>query len=708
VRNNGSNVEVVIDTDPDEFVEKLRASLSPLARIDDVRYEEYAGELGEFRILKSSSGERDSPIPADTATCQDCLKEMFDPADRRYLFPFTNCTNCGARYTVIQDVPYDREKTTMAPFGMEPKCRAEYENPLDRRFHAQTVACPEDGPRYWLYDKDGKAVETAQPIKDFAGKIAEGALGVMKSWGGTHLVARLPELERFRTWYKRPQKPFAVMARDIEAARKLAELSEREIEILTSPQRPICLVRKRDDMRDVLDLAAPGLDTVGLFLPYTASQHVFFHHYPHDAVLMTSANRPGVPMALELEGAKVLEADCYLMHDRVIANRADDSVVIPRPKGVYFIRKSRGYIPDPFPAGHEHNVVAVGAEMNVVASVCRNGVHYTTPYIGNARNYDVSQFLSQATRHVMDLLGQKELDAVVCDKHPQYATRRFAKELREEYGCRLFDVQHHHAHAASLMLEHSVADDVVCLAVDGTGFGPPDQIWGGEVMITSFDGFIRVGYLEPLPLPGGDRAAEDPRRMAFAIYDGLGLEPPFFVGKEAELMRKLAAKGPMSSSMGRVLDAVSAILGICTQRTYDGEPAMKLEPYLARGSKAYDFTCGTKGGGIQTTELFGQLIEHVKSDLDERKKADLARSFVEALLTEMFEAARMTAEARGIGTLGWTGGVSYNLPMTEIIEGLAKDAGLELLTHRRVPNGDGGISTGQAAIAGATLTAEGH
>jgi hydrogenase maturation protein HypF len=326
VQNNGSNVVIVVDRDGEEFVRRLRAELPPLARLDSVEISDSADVIGAgFRIVPSSAGQKGVGIPNDVAVCDDCLRELFDPADRRYLYPFTNCTNCGARFTVIADLPYDREKTSMQDFPMDPDCRNEYADPTNRRFHHQTISCPHCGPSYYLLDARGNHVDGAEPIARFADLLHGGSIGVAKSWGGMHICSTLPALPRLRNWYHRPEKPFAILVRDMDAARRYGRPTPFEERLLASSHRPVVLVRKSD--LPVNEVISPGLGTVGMFLPYSGMHHLLFHHLKEDALVMTSANLPGEPMVLRDSDALDLKAEAYLMHDREIVNRCDDSVL---------------------------------------------------------------------------------------------------------------------------------------------------------------------------------------------------------------------------------------------------------------------------------------------------------------------------------------------------------------------------------------------
>ncbi len=736
VRNNGSNVEICIDGGDERFLERLRSELPPLARIESVESEPLApGECDafeRFEIKFSKEGKRLSPIPADTALCAPCRAEMHDPDDRRYHYAFTNCTDCGARFSVISDVPYDRPKTSMAPFEMCDACLAQYRDPLNRRFHAQTVSCPVCGPHYRLYDEHGAAIETDtdtdtntdtdDPISRFARLVDDGAIGVVKAWGGMHIVATLEQVPVLRERYHRPAKPFAVMVRDLDAAGRYAALDDDAVALLTAPQAPITLVPKREGETAAMQAAvAPALDRIGLYLPHTGVQIRLFDALEHDALVMTSANLPGEPMTTENEDAFALEADLYLLHNRAIVNRCDDSVILPYRKNRYFLRKSRGYVPDPMTIPHDRSIVCVGPERNVVASFSRNGKLTLSQYIGNTRHYDVLAFLERAIGHLSTLFGLETLDAVGLDLHPRYATRRAARAIADEAGCRTIPVQHHFAHAASIMLEHQRFDPLVCLSLDGTGWGTDGTVWGGEVLLFSRHRHQRVASLGTFPLIGGDAAIRDPRRLVFAFEERLerarGPITDRFTPTEARVMARAMSKSVRTSSLGRVLDTLSCWLGVGCERTYDGEPAIRLERYLARGRARFEFKAPfvPDADGLPRVDLdalFAQLtaqldalgFDPLASDAPtERQRADLAVSFVEPLIGTLTSAAILSAYEEGIGAVGLSGGVTYNIPICEMVRKRVERAGLELLLHDRLPNGDGGISAGQNLIVGWAL-----
>ena len=691
VQNNGSNVVIEVDRDADEFVEELRSQLPPLARIDSIAVEEGAppGSLGKgFRIVASGSGEKGVGIPNDVALCGNCRRDLFDPSNRRYLYQFTNCTDCGARFTVIEDLPYDREMTSMRDFPMCDDCRREYEDPSDRRFHHQTISCPKCGPKFRLLDGEGRKIE-GEPTPTFASLLEDGAIGIAKGWGGMHLCCTLSTLPRMREWYRRKEKPFAVMVRDLDAALRYAVPTEFEKQLLLSSHRPIVIVDKIEN--EVTELISPGLGNIGLFLPYTGMQHLLFHYLAEDALIMTSANVPGEPMVLRDQDALGLGAEYYLLHDRRIVNRCDDSVLRTFGGNAFFLRKSRGDVPSSIPFPWKMTAIGVGPQENIAGALAFNGRIHQTQYVGDGSSYGVIEFLESALDYNMRLLGADDVQAVGMDMHPAYTTRHLAMRLADKHRAELVEVQHHWAHAAALMAE-SGRDEMVALTIDGTGYGEDGVAWGGEVLHATFEDYERIGHLQEMPLIGGERAVYDVRRLAFGLREMAGLGQVAEI-PEAPLLRKMMPTAPRTTSLGRVLDAVSAELGFCSYRSYDGEPAMKLERHLENGGRNIPIEVMRIGGIVQTVPMFAQMVES-RGAAD-----DKARSFVDALLEGLVDIAADRATSAGLEEIGITGGVSYNRTITRTVEELAKARGFKLIVPDKLPNGDGGIATGQCAVA---------
>ncbi|MCL2149047.1 MAG: Sua5/YciO/YrdC/YwlC family protein, partial [Methanomassiliicoccaceae archaeon] len=549
------------------------------------------------------------------------------------------------------------------------------------------VCCPRCGPSYRLVGKDGLPVR-GDPMAGFARMLSDGGIGVIKGWGGMHICCTLDNVARLREWYRRGQKPFAVMARDEAAVRRLGDPTEDEMECVLSPHRPIVLIKKRRS--GVTDLVSPGLDNIGVFLPYTGAQHLVFWHLGGDSLVMTSANLPGEPMVLDDEGAMGLGADMLLTHDQAILNRADDSVLRVHGGRTSFIRRSRGHVPSHVPIGLEGSAVAVGAQENLAGAAACGGRIHPTQHIGDGDGVGVVEYLEEALRAHMGMLGCRP-DAVAMDLHPGYSNRGLARRLAEEHGSELVEVQHHWAHAASLMVDNG-ADCVAALTLDGSGYGTDGTVWGGEVLAADLTGFSRAARLEGIPLLGSERALHDLRRLRFAIDAMNGEENRSFPDGEAAVLMKMMDKSVRCSSMGRLMDAVSYSLGVCSVRTYDGEPAMKLEPLLASGRLIPGFETESKGGVVGTAHLFSRIG-------DGGDPADVAYSIIYNVMRCLVEGAVDAADSAGMGPIGITGGVSYNSAVCRMFAELAEGSGHELIFHKDIPNGDGGVSVGQAAIA---------
>jgi hydrogenase maturation protein HypF len=685
VRNDGS--DVVIDTDADEtFLDELVRNLPPLAVIEntEITRTAYRGGKGFF-IADSGEGTGGVGIPTDTAVCANCLKDM--ETGRRKGYEFTTCTDCGARFTLMTGIPYDRRNTAMSDFRMCQVCASEYDDPANRRFHHQTVCCPDCGPRYRLIGADENVIP-GDPLRGFADIVRKGGIGVAKSWGGMHICA-VPEMaDRLRVWYGRPQKPFALMIRDMDSVSRYAEPDAGETEHLTSVHRPIVLVRKTPS--DITEDLSPGLDNIGIFLPYTGMQHMLFRRLGRDALIMTSANLPGEPMILDDLAVLELRADAYLLHDQRITNRADDSVLRVNGPNVSFIRKSRGHIPSYIRTDMDGDVAAIGAQENLTASVSAGGKIWTTQHIGDGGSFGIPEYLDEAVRSLIRMTGCRPA-VIAMDLHPGYSNRRIGRALANEFGADVIEIQHHWAHAAALLADNK-KDECIAISVDGTGYGADGNAWGGEILRADLSGYERIAHLQNIPLLGSEKALYDLRRLKFAIDSINGTPSQLFSEKDSEVLRKMIPSSVMTSSFGRLLDALAFTLGVCNVRTYDGEPAMKMEPLLSRGRMLNGFGTELNGKEIMTAGLFARIRR-------EDRREDTAYSIIRNVVDVMVMTACDAADSAGIRNIGLTGGVSYNSPIRSMVEEGVRKRGLDLLVHRTVPNGDGGISVGQAAIA---------
>ncbi|MCX8173292.1 MAG: carbamoyltransferase HypF [Thermoplasmata archaeon] len=697
VKNNGSNVEIVVDDRAAEFVEELKRNLPPNARISEIKIEEVEGKLPDsFVILSSTDGKKDFPPPPDYGMCNACLGDFSEKGNRRYNYAFTNCTDCGARFAVIKALPFDRANTTMDEFQMCEACRNEYSSPENRRFHAQTISCPKCGPRYLLYNRNADVVDAENPFKKFAEQIDAGSICVLKTYGGMHLICSLEHIPYFREWYRRKTKPFALMLRNLETVEKYALLSEKERELLCSQSRPIVLVRKKG-FDEKIENAAPKLPNFGVMLPYAPVHYLVFQHLKSDGFVATSANPPGEPMHIENQAAFSLGADYYLLHNMEIYNRCDDAVLRVYRDRKFFIRKSRGFVPDAIVFDSEKTCIGVGAQENLSASLLFNGKIYTTQYIGDGENYAVIQYLKQAIKHYLHLFEVKEVDTVCIDLHPGYTTRKVGVAVATEFNANLVEVQHHWAHAGSLLVDNG-EERCVCLALDGTGYGPDGGVWGGEVLVADYRNFRRFGHLSEFPLIGGEKAVYDIGRIAFGLAELAGFE---LKREDAEILRKLMGKSVRCTSMGRFLDGLSYILGVCRERTYDGEPAMQLETLLMSGRTGVKMPENlVEESGKEYVVNVVPVVARIFECLGKERNEDIAYSAVEAVARALVGIAARAAGEYGCRKIGVTGGVSYNEVIVGMLEKHAKDHQLELMLHDSVPNGDMGISVGQCAIGG--------
>ncbi|MFP4000558.1 MAG: carbamoyltransferase HypF [Thermoplasmata archaeon] len=687
VKNMGGEVEVVIDSDGEKFLNELKKSLPPLAKIEEIEKREKEVSADRFEIVESTSGKKESStIPVDTALCEDCLEEMKREDDRREGYAFTNCTNCGARYSAIYSLPYDREKTTMREFPMCEECQVEYEAPMDRRFHAQTISCPDCGPEYTLYDKNKEKIGG---ISEFVGLIEEGEIGIAKSWGGMHIVCKLEEIPRLRKKYGRPEKPFAIMVPDIQTAEKYAEIDRKDL--FQGPRRPIMVFKKKDLDSEILDYVAPDLPTVGIMLPYTGFHHLLFEKSDLEAVVMTSANPPGEPMVIKDDQAFELPFDYFLLHNRKIANRVDDSLVRTHGEDALIIRRSRGYVPSPLDFV-DANVMAAGADKDGCLALSTDELLYASQYLGDLKSYSATKFYERTADHLMSLLGIDKINSVAVDLHPKYQSRKLGLNFADRFDADIHEVQHHWAHGASLLLEHDI-EEIITIAVDGTGYGEDGNSWGGEILRCDKKGYDRLYHLENFPLLGGEKAVKEPKRLVYAIQKKKGLNGDYFDQEKKDIFNKMMDDAVKTSSFGRLLDAVSCGLEVCKDRTYEGEPAMKLEKQLIKGKDVKDYDVKIEGDEIKSLDPFLNMLD------DDISRENRALSYVKAVSETLAEAALQSCEGEGVKNIGISGGVSYNRPIAKTIETYLKDRGCELLTHEKIPNGDMGIPFGQAVIA---------
>ncbi len=737
VRNDAAGIHVEVEGVPEElapFLRGLRDEAPPLAVVEAVAWKPLAtlGE-SEFRIEVSREGAARTLVSPDVAACEACLAELFDPADRRYRYPFTNCTNCGPRFTITRQVPYDRATTTMAAFEMCPECRAEYDDPADRRFHAQPNACPACGPRVKLLDRFGRELgpSAEDPIRRAARMLRGAAVLAVKGLGGYHLACDPFDgdaVRALRGRKVRQDKPFAVMCRDVIQARRLCRLSPEEEKLLTSPARPIVLLERQEDC-GVTEEVAPRQNTLGVMLAYTPLHHLLLG----DAgipLVMTSGNRSDEPIAYKDEEAfeRLGDiADFFLVHDREVHMRTDDSVTRVQRGGPYPIRRSRGYTPAPLalPEGFARHVLACGGELKNTFCLGRDRHAFMSHHIGDLENYETLRSFREGVEHFCRLFDVRP-ELVACDLHPDYLSTRYAREL-EEAGYPVAGVQHHHAHVAGCLADNGqpLSERAIGVALDGTGYGTDGAVWGGEFLEGSIEGgFERRAHLDYMPLPGGAAAIRQPWRMALAQLVTLygeeeTLRLPLDVVRKAgernvRLVARLVEHGlntPPTSSAGRLFDAVAALVGVPgTQRaTYEGQAAVELELAAKRTAAArrYPFRLrpGEEGWVIETREIIAGVVEDLLAGCP---KGAISARFHRTVAEMVAAACERIREASGTGAVALSGGTFQNMLLLGQATELLEKRGFEVYTHRRVPTNDGGLALGQAVLADRVFREEGE
>ena len=708
----------------DEFSLRLRREAPAMAIVVEVVVEE-TSPLGDegFQIVPSraAAGTR-TLVPPDVATCADCLRELSDPGDRRYRHPFITCTNCGPRFTIINDLPYDRVATTMAAFPMCPRCQEEYDDPGDRRFHAQPVSCHGCGPRLWWEAGDRTVIGHDQAIAEAQRALADGGIIAIKGIGGFHLACDATNsgaVARLRARKHRPDKPFALMVPDLDAVRRIAAVSPGEAELLSCPARPIVLLTARP-ASPVAEGVAPGLDELAVMLPYAPLHHLLLSAQPDSGQLppqllvMTSGNLSDEPLCFDNEDARVRLgriADAFLMHDRPIAVPCEDSVVTLVEGRESPVRRSRGFAPLPVRLpGIGPSVLAVGGEVKNAFCVTRDDLAFCSAHLGDMGSLESQQAFVSSVGH-LTALHAVEPQAVVADRHPGYATTRWAEQWAERTQQPLVSAQHHHAHVASLLAEHGRVGQVVLgVAFDGTGFGCDQQVWGGEVLHVGADvsEFQRVGHLELFGLAGGDAAVRNPFRVALALLQAAGLDdggwaPAGIPAGELAVVRGQLGSGAgcvQTSSVGRLFDGVASLLEVRHRVTYEAQAAIELEALARSATRPVRLEMSADAGVLHLSELVAGLVQGRRRGA---APADLAAGFHDALARATAKLVIALAAERGVGTIGLTGGVFQNRLLHVGLAQLLRAAGLEVLTHRQVPANDGGLALGQAVIGRAAL-----
>lgn len=698
----------------DTFRRRLREEAPPLSRIVDFALKEIPPSHDDgFSIIESDDNASASTLIApDMSVCADCLRELFDPADRRYRYPFINCTNCGPRFTITAGIPYDRPKTSMRVFPMCPDCEREYHDPGNRRFHAQPNACPVCGPKVELRDRNGDMIATDDPVQSAVDLLKAGNIVAIRGLGGFHLAvdafndAAVSELRRRKG---RAEKPFAMMAPDIETIERFCYVEEEEKALLTAPTRPIVLLRARAET-PVAPSVAPGNAYLGFMLPYTPLHYLLVRER-FDALVMTSGNYSEEPIAIgNAEGLERLRplADFFLLHDREILQRCDDSVARVVGGKTRLLRRSRGFVPVPVFVEGEFKtpVLACGGELKSAIALTRGNAVFLSQHIGDLDNPAAFKFYQHSIGYLKDIL-QIEPEIIAHDLHPEYLSTKWATEQ----GLPLVGVQHHHAHLVSVQAENGVSGKTIGIILDGTGYGTDGTIWGGEVLVGDAREFTRFAWLEPVPMPGGEAAVREPWRMAVSyLYASFGagieaLRIPVIERHRGELpvMLRMIDRGvnsPVSSGCGRLFDAVSSILGIREVANYEAQPAIELEMSVDESVRAvYENALPERGAHGSFSVL--PLVESVVGDLRSNVPLSRIAAMFHLTLAEIFvRLAKSAREATGLNKVALSGGVFQNVFFFNFIVTRLQGEGFEVLTHSVVPANDGGLALGQAVIAG--------
>lgn len=766
VRNSSAGVDIAVDGSQavlDAFAHDLQTLLPPLARIDTFQaISRPANGFTQFEIVPSTAiAGAFQPISPDVSVCPDCLREMVEPSDRRYHYPFINCTNCGPRFTIIQDIPYDRPKTTMANFVMCPECQAEYENPLDRRFHAQPIACPECGPGVWLVSSEQLAV-SSQPVSLSASQpvsgqdaprtthhairktrqlLAEGKIVAIKGLGGFHLACdatNAAAVTQLRERKLRVDKPFAVMVADEHAAAAHCVLSEAEKEVLCGRERPIVLLKRHLDSTIAREVA-PHQDHLGVMLPYTPLHYLLLEPeagFP-TALVMTSGNLSEEPIVTTNEEALTRLsslADAFLLHNRDIHIRCDDSVVrildlrltiddstpsqqssIVNRQSYIPLRRSRGYAPFPVKLPRPMpSILATGAELKNSFCLTRDQYAFMSHHIGDLENYETLCSFKEGIAH-FERLFRVRPELIVYDKHPNYLSTRYALERAEREGLPAIGVQHHHAHIAACMAEHGLSGDrpVIGVALDGTGYGDDGTIWGGEFLVADYAGFTRPYYLRPVRLPGGDKAVREPWRMALAYLHQANIPwtdtlPPVHhatrITHHATRTTPLdiiahqiesGLNAPLTSSMGRLFDAAAALIGIRQVVNYEAQAAIEMEALVQEGdAAAYPFSL--ENGQINMAPLWQTMVGEWQKGVG---AAALAIRFHNSIAQMVVTVCDQIRSETGLNEVALSGGVWQNISLLKRTIPALQSKGFTVYWHTAVPSNDGGLALGQAMIA---------
>ena len=735
VSNNSAGVFIQAAAEQsrlDSFIARIKTEAPPLAEIlsiDSTPIDAAQISQSAFSIQQSASAaSANTAIPPDIALCDDCLKELLSPRDRRYQYPFINCTNCGPRFTIIETIPYDRPKTSMNVFPMCPACQEEYEDPTNRRFHAQPNACPDCGPQLSWHNSHGALLPCDSPVTDAVNALRQGNIVAIRGLGGFHLAAdgcSENSVALLRQRKNRPSKPLAIMVRDLDTVATLCHLSSTERKALNSPQHPIVLLRKKEK-GPLAENLHPGVTEVGIMLPYTPLHHLLFATPDCPAVLvMTSGNYSGQPICTtnadaisQLNGI----ADYFLLHNREILTRVDDSVTRKMHNDMRLIRRARGFTPSPVTLANQlPQVLGCGGGLKSTFCLGRRNQAFLSQHIGDLFNLESYEFYTESIKHHQQVF-EIEPEAYIRDLHPDYLSSRYA----DEHGSTVYQVQHHHAHAVAVMAEHHLEGPVLAVILDGTGYGNDGTIWGGEILLSRLTDFERLGHLEQLPLPGGDRAAEEPWRMALAgLYQIYGRDAllernlPGLLQTVSEAQREILVdmmengfNTPLTSSCGRLFDAVAALLNLRLRCDYEGHAAMELEALASRKLPSSWLTVldtimteeqspflsfSDRKGKIKSSKFVKMVLAETAKGIGANQ---IARHFHAELICSIAKLVIKFSTLYGINKIVLSGGCMQNRLLLEGLFYVLEKANLHVYTGAKIPVNDGGISFGQIIIGG--------
>lgn len=719
VQNNMDGVKIHAEGERElisRFLVDLKNNAPRLSKINEIIVERAAvtGKL-DFTIIESErSGTSMLVIPVDSAVCDDCLREMNDPNDFRYGYPFINCTQCGPRYTIIEELPYDRPYTSMKTFPMCEDCRKEYEDPTNRRHHAQPIACPKCGPKVQLFAFDGKEIESGNPITETITLLKEGKIVAIKGLGGYHLAcdARNEQaVAELRKRKKRPLRPLAVMAASNEKAEKISEMSALDKEVLGSPESPIVVLRKNQNY-DLADSVAPGMGTIGIMLPYTPLHHLLLADSELSCLVMTSANPSGMPILYKDDEAfQYLQgiADYYLTNNREILHPVDDSVVQTNDGKLDFFRRSRGYVPDPFPTdGHVSGIVAFGGQQKTTFTIGRNEQIFVGPHIGDLENIETIEHYQREMAHLLKWVDTPKITAVI-DAHPGYQVQKLVKD---DHFSEIVEVQHHHAHMAGCIGEHNLIGNVYGIILDGTGYGLDGNVWGFEIFHGDAAGFNRLAHLHYTPLPGVEKCIKEPWRIAAAMLmsllgdEGLELAKRIFAGKisEIDILKMMITQNintVYAGTCGRLFDAVSAICGITEISTYEGEAAIRFAELADERLVYKPYPFNLEEHDVITINFSSMLREIAADVLRGTNLREVSGRFHEtvaqAILTVMDQLSSKHPE--NAKTVVLSGGSLHNRYLRKRLNAELKRLGYKVFVPEKIPCNDGGLSYGQLVAA---------